>query len=102
MTPEAALAIAKATEPATEPRRPRRPERARPGAQVVVSSEDLPQSRFPGECWRSPSTRSILRHDPACGRSRPLPAAGYRRRRLTRGGLGSQTARVAIVSVTAR
>ncbi len=81
MTPEAALAIAKAADPATERRAdPDDPNGLAPGAQVVISSEDLPQSRFPGEVLALDVDEVvILRHDPACGAiALHFPRAGYR------------------------
>lgn len=81
MTPEAALAIAKAAEPAT----PRRadahdPNGLAPGAKVAISSDDLPQNRFEGEVIALDVDEVvILRNDPACGAiALHFPRAGYR------------------------
>jgi hypothetical protein len=81
MTPEAALAIAKAAEPATERRAdPDDPNALTPGTKVVISSDDLPQDRFPGEVLALDVDEVvILRHDPACGAiALHFPRAGYR------------------------
>jgi hypothetical protein len=81
MTPEAALAIAKAAEPAT-PRRadPHDPNGLAPGTHVAISSDDLPESRFEGEVIALDVDEVvILRHDPACGAiALHFPRAGYR------------------------
>ncbi len=81
MTPEAALAIAKAAEPAT----PRRadahdPNGLTPGTKVAISSDDLPQSRFEGEVIALDVDEVvILRHDQECGAiALHFPRAGYR------------------------
>ncbi len=81
MTPADALAIAAGAEPAT-PRHadPGDPNGLAPGAQVVISSDDLPQDRFPGEVLALDVDEVvILRHDPACGAiALHFPRAGYR------------------------
>ncbi|MEO6028775.1 MAG: glutathione S-transferase family protein [Candidatus Binatia bacterium] len=81
MTPEAALAVAKAAEPAT----PRRaddhdPNGLSPGTKVAISSDDLPQSRFEGEVIALDVDEVvILRHDEECGAiALHFPRAGYR------------------------
>jgi len=81
MTPEEALAIAKAAEPAT----PRRadshdPNGLTPGTKVTISSEDLPQSRFEGEVLALDVDEVvILRQSPEAGTvALHFPHAGYR------------------------
>ncbi len=81
MTPEDALAIAKAAEPATERREdPADPNGLAPGMRVVISSDDLPESRIPGEVLALDVDEVvILRNDPACGAiALHFPRAGYR------------------------
>jgi glutathione S-transferase len=81
MTPEDALAVAKATEPKT----PRTtddgdPNGLTPGTRVAISSDDLPSDRFEGEVLAlGIDEMVILRHDPACGAiALHFPRAGYR------------------------
>ncbi len=81
MSPEEALAVAKAAEPATERRAdPNDPNGLVPGTKVVISSDDLPQDHFPGEVLALDVDEVvILRHDPACGAiALHFPRAGYR------------------------
>ncbi len=81
MTPEAALAIAKAAEPTTARRAdPHDPNGLAPGTQVAISSDDLPQNRFEGEVIALDIDEVvILRHDPECGAiALHFPRAGYR------------------------
>ncbi len=81
MTPEEALAVAKASDPATERRAdPGDPNGLTPGARVVISSEDLPQDRFSGTVLALDIDEIvILREDPACGTiALHFPRAGYR------------------------
>jgi glutathione S-transferase len=81
MTPEAALAIAMAAEPAT-PRRPdpNDPNGLAPGAKVAISSDDLPQDRVEGEVLALDVDEIvILRQSPECGDiALHFPRAGYR------------------------
>ena len=81
MTPEAALAVAKAAEPTTiRTPDPHDPNGLVPGTQVAISSDDLPQDRFEGEVLALDVDEVvILRHDPACGAiALHFPRAGYR------------------------
>lgn len=81
MTPEDALAVARACDPVTERRAdPGDPNGLAPGARVVISSEDLPHDRFPGEVLALDVDEIvILRDDPACGAiALHFPRAGYR------------------------
>jgi glutathione S-transferase len=81
MTPEEALAIAKASEPRTERRAdPDDPNGLAPGTKVAISSDDLPQDRFVGEVIALGADEVVIaRRDPQCGDvALHFPRAGYR------------------------
>ncbi len=81
ISPEDALAIAKAAEPATPERAdPGDPNGLTPGTAVAISSDDLPQSRFEGTVLAlGPDEVVILRRSPECGAiALHFPRAGYR------------------------
>jgi glutathione S-transferase len=81
MTPEAALAIAKAAEPTTK-RAPDAgdPNGLLPGARVAISSDDLPQDRVEGDVLALDVDEVVIvRHDSGCGAiALHFPRAGYR------------------------
>ena len=80
MTPEAALAIAKAAEPTTTRKPdPNDPNGLTPGTKVAISSDDLPQDRFEGEVLALDVDEVvILRQSPECGTiALHFPRAGY-------------------------
>jgi glutathione S-transferase len=81
MTPEAAMAIAKAAEPAPASTKDAHdPNGLTPGTTVRISSDDLPQDRFEGEVLALDVDEVvILRHSPECGAiALHFPRAGYR------------------------
>jgi glutathione S-transferase len=81
MTPEDALAVAKAAEPrAVRTADADDPNRLTPGTKVAISSDDLPQSRFEGEVIAlGPDEIVIARQDAECGAiALHFPRAGYR------------------------
>jgi hypothetical protein len=81
MTPEAALAIAKAAEPTTKRLADANdPNGLTPGTTVTISSDDLPQDRFTGEVLALDVDEIvILRQSPECGAiALHFPRAGYR------------------------
>jgi glutathione S-transferase len=81
MTPEAALAIARAAEPrATRREDPDDPEGLAPGTRVAISSDDLPHARIEGEVIAlAPDEIVIQRDSPEAGTvALHFPRAGYR------------------------
>lgn len=81
LTQEAALAIAKAAEPATARKAdPGDPNGLSPGTKVAIASDDLPQCHIDGEVLAlGPDEVVLLRESPECGAiALHFPRAGYR------------------------
>ena len=81
MTPEDALAVAKAAEPrAARTADPDDPNGLTPGTKVAISSDDLPQARCEGEVIALGADEVVIaRRDPQCGDvALHFPRAGYR------------------------